>query len=703
MNDKLRQRLLQVFQAEHAEHLRAMRQFLEQAENKGITEEALNTAFRHAHSLKGASRAVDLPLLQTLAHHIESVLARVQSGKLTLEPDVFVILHQVLDLSEKWLQALQQQQSLPETHRVLNAIEKLLGLELTAAPADEATPVAVAAALPEPPAEFQASTPSALEHLRISALQLEQVLQTADRLHLETLVQAYLGKQFEQVRKQWRTRQYQSQQPLDQTSVQQELQIHAQQLRVHQQSVWRLGQEVRQLQQSLRDVQMVPAYTLFEHFPQMVRTLAQEEHKQVRCQFSGLEIEVDRNVLQALKDPVMHLLRNAVAHGIELPEVREQKGKNPQGEVSCRLKVEGNTLNILISDDGQGLQQAEILKKAEAQGKTTPQWQELIFTPGFSTAREVTSLHGRGMGLSVVAETISRLQGEYAVHTGSEGGLQLQLKVPLHLTTSRLLLVRCAEAQVAIPLAAIAQVLRLPATEIEYFEATPHLRLNGTPIQLLSLPQLLFESRLTSGEQLAVLVLKSAKAPLAIAVDEVLRLHESLLKPLTGPAAELPLFLGAVQSEQGRIIPVLDPQALLAQTGQHQAFEMTAQPVSQPQVARILVVDDSITTRTLEKGILEMQGYEVEVAVNGQDALNKLQSANFDLVLSDIQMPVMDGMQLLATLKQDPDLNAIPVVVVTSLDAPHEKARGLELGAAAYLVKQHFDPVELIEIIQQWI
>jgi two-component system, chemotaxis family, sensor kinase CheA len=732
VKEHLRQRLLQIFCTEHADHLSVIRQFLEHAAQADFTPEQLNEAFRRAHSLKGAARAVDLAVIEQGFHQVEGLFAKVQTREIALQP-LINVLHQWLDLSEDWLAAQIQQLPPPDPAPSLAALKAVFSQEpmpvpepecvpapSTPAAAPEPTPVSEAASLATEATVRSASAIEPLfdaEFLRISAQRLDTLLDSADRLSAESQHQKQIGyslRQFQlkiaEMESYWQLCQAElsaSPQRESLTYALRELAQWTQESRLEQeQSAWKFSQEVLYLQNNMREIRMQPARSLFQTFPKMLRRLAQEQGKEIQCHFTGLEIEADRAVLQSLKDPVMHILRNALAHGIEKPEERRQKGKNPVGQISCQLEVRRHQLVIRIADDGQGLHQERIHKTLAVRDPELIEngdWQNAIFQAGFSTSQGVDELSGRGMGLSVVAESIARLQGQYRM-LEQPVGVCFELEVPLQIVTYRLLLFSCQAQAFALPAAAVHKLLRFQMADLRTLDGQSTLIWQEQPIPFFNLSQFLFQAQdaIAADSFFSVVIVESGQNLIALQVDTLLSEQESLLRPLTGPASQLPLYLGAVLSSQGQPVPVLNPH-FLGQISQNQsAFAQTVwHQAAVKEKARILVVDDSITTRTLEKTILESQGYRVAVAVDGREALKKLREAPFDLVISDVQMPEMDGLELLATLKQDPHLADLPVIMLTSLNAYEDQKKGLELGAAAYLVKQKFEQQELLEVIEQ--
>jgi two-component system chemotaxis sensor kinase CheA len=468
----------------------------------------------------------------------------------------------------------------------------------------------------------------------------------------------------------------------------------------------------------------VPAESVYSGFRKMVRDLASQEGKEIEFRVAGLDVQADRQVLQALKDSLMHILRNAVYHGIEPPEERRQRGKKPIGQVALLLQTRGNRLEIRLEDDGRGLDPGQIAEQAVARGLLNQEQAEsagleellpLLFRPGFSTAAGVTELAGRGMGLSVVQEAVARLQGEVCVSCASPnrpaGGTCVSLSVPLAVSAHRLLLVSCAGQTFAVPFHSIQELSRVRRQDVETAAGRPMLLLGGELLpfhplaDLLGLADARGENASQNGDVLTVMVLSVGQRRLAVAVDALVEESHSLLRDLDAPA-RADLWLGAILREDRSVVLVLSPAALLQ-------IQPSAVSVREPvpiegkervpavEVATILVVDDSLTTRTLEKSILEAHGYRVRLALDGAEALNQLRHEPADLVITDIQMPHLDGFGLLAAMKKEPRLARIPVIVVTSQERREDQERGLSLGADAYIVKRKFDHEDLLQTVRQ--
>jgi two-component system chemotaxis sensor kinase CheA len=464
------------------------------------------------------------------------------------------------------------------------------------------------------------------------------------------------------------------------------------------------------LQEDVRRVRTVPAEDVFHGFRKMMRDLARAEGKAIDFGATGLEIEADRAVLQALKDPLLHLLTNAVTHGIESPDQRRRQGKPEAGLVRLHLEAVGNRLQVRVEDDGRGLDAQELaaaavrrgfLSEAEADAASPEEVARVVFRPGFSTAAAVTGLAGRGMGLSVVSEAVARLQGEVSLQEGNPG-VAFVLAVPLSLSTQRLLLVSCRGQTFAVPVHSVGGLLRVKVAEVETVEGRPLLLLQGRPVPLHSLAGLLGMGEAgvrVTDDSLSVMVLRGGAKRVAVAVDGFVGERDSLVKGLDAPAANVHTLAGGIQLEDGTVALVLNPAAL--RPGDKAPPLKAAAPEPTKKAPTVLVVDDSLTTRTLERSILEAHGYAVRIATDGVEALEHLRDEAVDLVITDVQMPRMDGFQLLEAIKKDERLTRLPVIVVTSMGRREDQERGLALGADAYVVKQKFDHEELLRTIRQ--
>jgi two-component system chemotaxis sensor kinase CheA len=484
---------------------------------------------------------------------------------------------------------------------------------------------------------------------------------------------------------------------------------------LQQRSSWLLGALGEEVQHDVRHARMAPAESVFQGFRKLVRDMARDEGKEVELAVSGFDVQADRMVLQSLKDPLMHALRNAVIHGIESPAERTGQGKDETGRVTLRIEAVGSRLQVTVDDDGRGINVQRVtetalrrglISQSEADERSPAELARLIFQPGFTTSKVVNELAGRGMGLSVLYEAVARLQGEVQIQPKVTPGSCFVLTVPLSISTHRMLLVACGGQTFSIPLHGIQRLLRINVAEVETVEGKPIVNFQGELVPLVGLAHLLgiSESEFNvEGGVLQVVVLQSATRRVALAVDAFLAERDSLIQELDGPAAALHQFAGGILLEDGSVALVLNPAKLIEKMKTlHRPLAIkTVAAREEEKPPTVLVVDDSFTTRTLEKSILEAHGYRVRIAVDGIEALSQLRAEDIDLVIADIQMPRLDGFGLLEEIKKDKRLSALPVILVTSMDRGEDQQRGLALGADAYIVKRKFDHQDLLDTIRQ--
>jgi two-component system chemotaxis sensor kinase CheA len=460
---------------------------------------------------------------------------------------------------------------------------------------------------------------------------------------------------------------------------------------------------------------MLPLATITPTFGRMVRDLAREQNKQINLTMVGGDTELDKRVLEQIKDPLIHLLRNAVDHGLESPAQRQQAGKPAEGQITLAASQQGNNVVITISDDGEGLDipairlaavRKGLLDKAEVEKLNEAEVAHLIFNSGLSTSKIITDISGRGVGLDVVRQNVEELHGALEVSFGPGQGTTFTLTLPLTLASSRGLLVRAGQQTFALPLTTVERMLHVERSAIASVEGREAMTHQGKPIALAWLEDLL---ELPSGSKeanpLTVVIVAVAEKRLGLIVDSLVGEQEIVMKSLGKQLAKVTGIAGATVLGSGQVILALHAADLVKLAGRTASRPSTgpkARPAEEKQHKTILVVDDSITTRTLEKNILEAAGYQVKLATDGEEALAVLVSSGLpDLIVSDVNMPRLDGFELTKRVKQDKRHADIPVILVTSLDSPADKARGIEVGADAYIVKSKFDQGNLLEIVEQ--
>ncbi|HWQ52362.1 MAG TPA: response regulator [Bryobacteraceae bacterium] len=712
--------LLGIFEAEQREHAERIRALVGAGDGAPLSAQATEEILRRAHTLKGAARAVGFESIELLAHRLEALFADVRSGVLAFDATARAVVNGVLDASEDVTASALAGGEEPDVSATLRRLEGLLGIAPSTPP-----PAAT------PPPHTAAEAPSDI--VRVSAARVEKLVASSSQLLAATAVQmrareleGLLGriKDFQRDWAQLRKGHPGAPPPESIARLDAALSGLAREVRAakisQQQGAWRLNQLAADVYDGSCAVRMTPADTVFGVFRKMVRDMAAEAGREIEFLATGMDVQADRLVLQALKDPVMHLLRNAISHGVELPAERIAAGKPETATVRLTVEAQGDRLLVTVADDGRGIDLARVREVAVSRGLLSPEDQtardlgqlaRLLLTPGFTTSGAVNMLSGLGMGLSVVEQQVSLLQGQVDFRIAGAPGTAVILSVPLAISLHHVLLVASGGHTYAFPSRGIDRLLRVRQGEMESVDGRDVIRTGAEAVPVAKLADLLG----TPGQEpdggegddgeavLRVVVLEAGEFRLGVIVDGLLDEREVLVKELGLPPAMTGLSNGGIPLEDGTVAVALSPAALLErfrQQGQRPALKRTATSKPQP-AATILVVDDSITTRSLEKSILEAHGYRVKLAVDGLEALEELRAAPADLVIADINMPRMNGFELLENIKSDPRLASIPVIMVTSLEDREDQNRGLSLGADAYIVKRKFDQKELLATVRQ--
>ena len=472
------------------------------------------------------------------------------------------------------------------------------------------------------------------------------------------------------------------------------------------------------LQDDIKKARMLPVSTILDGFHRLVRDVARREGKQATLELVGTETEVDKRVLELIKDPLMHLLRNAVSHGIEPPAERVAAGKSPTGSIVVRTNQTGGQIQIEISDDGRGIDAARVLERAvglglvdAADARTISEREALqfIFHSGLSTKQSITDVSGRGIGMDVVRENVQRVQGQIALDTAPGRGTRVVVTLPLTLSTTKSLLVEAGGQVFAMPIASVERILRISPDEIHMIEQTPALLLDGVPVAIARLADVLGlgDGEAPPNEELKfpVVMLNVEDRRLGLIVDLLVDEQEMVVKPLGRQLVRVRNVSGGTVIGSGAVILVLNPNDLVrspasVRSGIEQAVaKRSGSDGGRPERHRVLLVEDSITTRTLEKNILETAGYEVVACKDGVEALGNLQTAAFDAVIADINMPNMDGFTLVEQMRKVERFRDLPVLLVTSLGSDEDRRRGMKVGANGYIVKSDFEQGRFLEML----
>lgn len=474
------------------------------------------------------------------------------------------------------------------------------------------------------------------------------------------------------------------------------------------------------LQNQIMALRMLPISTVFDLFPRTVHDLAREYDKKVKLDISGADTEVDKKMLEEIKDPLMHLLRNAIDHGIESTADRAAKGKKECGVISLSAWQEGDRIFIRVADDGRGIDPQKIrdqavkrglIEQEDAQRLADDEARHLIFLPGFSTSAVITDVSGRGVGMDVVRKNIEdNLKGQVILNSEPNKGSDFTLILPLTLAVTPAVVVKLQDQLFALPASSVVLGLEINPGEVKSVEGKEAIDLMDTVIPLVRLDQILGlparHNETESSNLIHIVVLEYAYQKIAFVIEDLVKEQDIIVKPLEKPFTNINNVAGVTILDKGEVVPILHVPDLMESARQASS---TKRPVSIKKKSsdkkrrKILIVEDSLTTRELEKSIMVSVGYEVDTAVDGVDALNKIASIKPDLIITDVQMPRMDGFVMTEKLKRDKKYKEIPVIMVTALAKESEKKRGVEVGADAYITKSDFDQTKLVGVIEQLI
>lgn len=489
----------------------------------------------------------------------------------------------------------------------------------------------------------------------------------------------------------------------------------------------RLDIIAREFDEKIRTLRLVPLATVFLPFPRLVRELAKEQGKEVEFVMEGGEIAVDKQILEEIKDPLLHLLRNAVDHGMETPAERQKAGKPPQGKLVLKAVQSGSHIIVEVSDDGRGLDLEKIkqvalkrkLYRAEELAVMGPnQIRSLIFTPGFSTRGFITEISGRGVGLDVVRTNVDKLKGNIQIDSQLGEGTKFHIQLRSTIATLNVMLFEVAGLLHALPIEAIEKTLLIRPGDIYSLEGRATVSVGDIPLNLvklvdfLALPALEGEKQKKRQRQvekvIPAILINVGGDRLLFEVENLREVLDVVLKPQSALLKRVRNVIGSTILGTGDVCMILNPHDIIKSAQKRLQSQIDAplglveDSQAQLQKPRILLVEDSIAVRTQERRVLEKAGYEVDIAVDGLEGYTKLRAnSNYDAVISDVEMPNLDGLGFTAKVRQHPEYRELPIILVTSLASEEDKRRGAQAGANAYIVKDQFNQEMLVETLER--
>ena len=744
---------LKLFQHDLETQAAQMTQGLIEIENDNLKPEIFESLMRSAHSIKGAARVIQLMPIVSLAHSLEDCFVAAKKDDSLVNQDNMDSFLQAVDLFsslskinkgqlELWISSQQE-----PINKLIDKFKSILKIENKSIqkPSKKNIPEVVPNVTPAEVKDPIIVNPIVIKHenlkqndriLRVTAKNLNRLMGLAG----ESLIESSWLHPFANTLNQYKQSQDRLmnlieglRDSLDRTQI---TEVSKNYLNSLQHIVFEARQDLTQknaeletyirrhdslserLYQEVIDIRMRPFEDCLEQFPRMVRDLARQLNKRVHLHIIGKSTAVDRDILERLVEPLTHLLRNAVDHGIETPEQRVLEGKPPEGNITIEASHRAGMLAITISDDGKGVDYKKLRKKIVdkglakedvAENLTKAELLEFLYLPGFTTRDSVTEISGRGVGLDVVRMMVQEVGGVIRTQSVEGKGISIHLQLPLTLSVLRCLIVELGGEAYAFPLSRIDRALFLKKDEIKVIENRQYFHNGETNIGLVSGYQVLeLDNVMTHDQVLPVIILSDRLNFYGLVVDRFVGEKELVVQEVDLQLGKIPDISAGAFLESGDPLLIIDVDdlvrsidKLLAQ-GKIRSLN-PEQPRTEVQMKKILVVDDSITVREVESRLLENAGYYVETAVNGVDGWNAVRIRNFDLVITDVDMPRMNGIELVKAIKNDPRLATLPVMIVSYKDREEDRREGLEAGANYYLTKSSFHDDTLIQIVEDLI
>ncbi len=689
--------------------------------------QSLQELMRAAHSIKGAAKIVQADVVVAIAHELEEYFVAAQSGLVVPDPEHVDVLLLGADLILEMSQLLDDGNNLPkrDDDRIFGYLETVRSL-MTDSPVSLpplGQPESLQIKLPEikaPNAEIPSPRVNRDNLQRLMDLAGETLVSVnelqgvTDELLKLKKRQSELTHLLEQIQDQIKDPRLQEKLALARrksNECNQAILAHHTEIEGFTRKSSNLADR---FYREVVSSQMRPFGEIGQGFPRMVRDVARQLGKQVRLEILGPGTLVDRDILDRLETPLIHLLRNAIDHGIETPEQRQTRGKSKSGLIQIEASHRSGQLFITVRDDGRGIDLIALGQKIVAKGLADQTMVDqmdraellsFLYLPGFSTADQVTEISGRGVGLDIVHSMLQSVGG--TIHTTTSQGTTFHLQLPVTLSVMRTLLVQVGGEPYALPLSRVDRLFRTTVPAIQYSEGRPYVLHNEQAIGLVSAAQILgltTTERSLNQELMVVVVQDAQEAYHGLVVDQVLGEQSLVLRTLDKRLGKVTNFSNAALLNNGTPLLVIDMDDLLRGLEKYllqgDLLQMSsANNAEKAAKKRILVVDDSITVREMERKLLENAGYHVEVAVNGIDAWNALLANQFDLLVTDIDMPRMNGIELIRQLRGQANMQRLPTIIVSYKERESDRLQGMEVGADYYLTKSSFHDDSLLQAV----
>ncbi|MBW4570329.1 MAG: hybrid sensor histidine kinase/response regulator [Tolypothrix carrinoi HA7290-LM1] len=716
--------LRDIYQIASEEYLQKLANGLLQLQKHPSDEAILEQLLREAHSLKGDSRSVGVENVITLSHQIEEIFLSIKASEIIFTPDVSDRLYQGLDaIGLLVYEAITGQPSGIDTEQILDQLMQAVSAPTIHKSLPLPTEIPVTATQVD---KAEIGQPYHIDTIRVPTRHFDALMSQAEELTFTKTAIAHTAAEIEAMATIWSEWKavYSQEKYLDSSSLNtnpyvERLEKTINSLRTStQENSTKLDIIVEELREKIYTLRLVPLSTVFQLLPRIVRDLARQQSKEVELIIEGGETTADKRILEEIKDSLMHMVRNAIDHGIETPAEREKLGKPPVATIWLRGYRTPTNIVIELADDGRGLDIEKIKQTAVKRGLYSPeelaimtpsQIYPLILASGFSTQTFITEISGRGIGLDVVRTNVERLQGNIQIESTPGQGCTFRIQLNTTLGITNVVLLEVEGIVHALPIEFVQKTLLISQEQIFTTEDRATIDLDGQAVCVANLADLLefsnpayaYAAKEQQNSRLrSCILLKVGEEQFGLFVDRMMHTQEIVIKPQSQLLKRVRNVMGATILGSGEVCMILNPPDLLKSLQQQNTSVVSIKPRKTILRKRlILLVEDSIPVRTQEKRLLEKAGYEVAIAVDGLDGYNKLKTRDFDAVISDVEMPNLDGLSLTAKIRQHEEYKALPIILVTTLASDEDMARGSEAGANAYIIKSNFNQDVLLEIL----
>ena len=739
LDPEIYKELLKTFKQEFddlVEEMTGLLLTLEKEADELKKEELINSIFRVAHTLKGSARSVEIMNVGDIGHKLEDIFGLVKQKEIQISAGLIDLCFKAIDAMKLAMaDFLENMNSSFDISNIINELSQVVTGEgdVGLGKSDASLSSTVTAR------ESSETLKNADEVIRVSVANIDKITALSDELQaikLETDTfltmvskDVTLLSSLERLSKKllFYTNVERSEAlditDLNDTAISMidytsKLSSHMSTLHASMRNTTNdLGLISNELQDKVRKLRLVSAGTILNPMMRSARDISRELNKEVDIAISGEEIQIDRTVLEKAKGPLLHLLRNAIDHGIESPDERVKQGKDKVGKILLSARNHGDQVQIIIEDDGMGIDvdtisksiiSKHLLSAEECEKLSHDELIDYIFHPGFSTRDEVTEISGRGVGLDVVRTNIRSIKGNVKLQSEKSKYTKIILSLPLTLVSDRGMLVKAGSQVFSLPTFSIKRVVELSREHVNAIEGVQSILEDGQPIVLKNLAQILGVNNNinTTKNTFSAVIVTNDLVDVAFIVDAIIGEREIVIKNLSKPLSYVKNTTGVTLTGSGEIIVVLNSHELIdsAMEANFQAINFSDNNDTKKQKQfHIMVVDDSLTTRALQTNILEIRGYKVTACVDGQDAWETLKQRDFDLIITDINMPNMNGFELIKLIKNDPNYAKIPVIIVSSEDNPTERKKGMDVQADAYIVKSKFETTKLLDAVSRFL